>query len=152
MNSPQNIVINTSAVKLTVNDDTDRVIEFDPANICFIENLYTLISEFEKKEKELRAREVALNRDKSVDKHGIPNNIIKKAKLARETCDYMRKKIDLLFGEGTSKAAFGNSYNLDVFPQFFDGITPFIEKAREKKIGKYVNLSGERASEGEVME
>lgn len=139
MDKPQSIYISSSSVRLLVNDDKDRVIEFNPEDLQFIEALYDLISDFEAKEKEFKKRDRALQANKNVDTHGIPQNMKARIKLNRDLCSYMRTKIDELFGEGTSQAAFGKANVSDMFAQFFTGITPFIEVARNKKIKSYVS-------------
>lgn len=58
-------------------------------------------------------------------------------KLTKDLCAYLRKQIDTLFGAGTSDTAFGKANTPEMFVQFFDGITPFIQTAREKKVSKY---------------
>lgn len=147
MTSPQNININSATIRLTVNNDAKRIIEFNPEDVSFIESFYNLIQEFEKKTEEFKGRDLALSKDKTVDKYGIPQNAGKRIALTREICTYLREKIDELFGEGTSNTSFGNINNLDMFAQFFQGIMPFIEDARSKKTAKY--LSNDK---GDVME
>lgn len=147
MNSPQSIYIKSATVRLLVNDDEARVIEFNPEDISFIEAFYGLIKEFDKKMSEFKGKEIALEKDKTVDKYGIPVNTAKRIALTRSVCTYLRSKVDELFGEGTSDAAFGKANTLDMFTQFFEGITPYIEVARSKKVSKY--LGNEK---GDVME
>lgn len=140
---PQNnINIRTSTIRLTINNDQDKIIEFNPEDLSFIESLYDLISDFEVKEKEFKNCDRALNANKDIDKHGISKNTKARIKLNRDLCLYMRSKIDSLFGEGASDVAFGKSNTADMFSQFFEGITPFIETARQKKVDKYTVKAG----------
>lgn len=143
----QSIKIDTGEVKVLINDDESRVITFNPNDIAFLEAFFDLLEDFEEKEKEFRNEERVLNANKDVDSRGLPKNIKGKIGLNRKVCMYMREKIDSVFGEGTSLAAFGKANTMDMFPQFFDGITPFIKSARKDKTDKY--LSG--ASEADVM-
>lgn len=134
---PQSIQIKTSTVQLLVNDDPSRVIEFNPEDIAFIDAFYGLIQEFDAKMNEFKQRELVIRKNKAVDKFGIPLSTKEEIKLTKDLCAYLREKIDALFGDGTSDAAFGRSNTPDMFVQFFDGITPFIKTAREKKVAKY---------------
>ena len=74
--------------------------------------------------------------------------------LLHEACDFMRDEIDTVFGEGTSEKAFGEYRSLDMIEQFFTGITPYIQKARQKKTQKYTNpvIEKRRQIEGEKAE
>lgn len=129
--------IDTGGVKLKVNGDPTRVIAFNPTDISFAERFYGLLSEFEEKEKEYRQKVDALQKNTETDNLGIPKNFGPALALLRETCGFLREKIDNVFGAGTSQAAFGDANTLDMFEQFFTGITPFVQKAREKQVSKY---------------
>ncbi|MDU7339020.1 MAG: hypothetical protein E7L17_13005 [Clostridium sp.] len=140
----QSLQINTGEISLCVNDDATRVISFNPTDISFVERFYGLLSEFEEKEKEYKHKAEELQNDTGVGAFDIPNNFGDALALLRETCEFLRTKIDNVFGKGTSDAAFGNANTLDMFSQFFAGITPFIQKAREKQIDKYKAPSGRK--------
>lgn len=134
---PQSIQINTAEVRILVNDDPNRVIAFNPEDIDFIDAFYDLIGEFDVKIEEFKQRELILQKNKAVDKYGIPVSKKEEIKLTKDLCAYLREKIDALFGLGTADTAFGKVNTPDMFVQFFDGITPFIQHAREKKVQKY---------------
>lgn len=134
---PQSIQINTAEVRILVNDDPNRVIAFNPEDIDFIDAFYDLIGEFDVKIEEFKQREFILQKNKAVDKYGIPVSTKEEIKLTKDLCVYLREKIDALFGLGTADTAFGKVNAPDMFVQFFDGIIPFIQHAREKKVQKY---------------
>lgn len=129
--------INTGEIRLCVNDDPHRVIAFNPTDISFVERFYGLLSEFEGKEKDYRRKAEALQENTEVGAFGIPKNVGGALELLRETCGFLREKIDDVFGTGTSQAAFGDANTLDMFEQFLNGVTPFVQKAREKQVNKY---------------
>lgn len=132
-----NININTGEIRLTINDDESRVIAFNPNDLQFVDNLYNLLAELENKEKEYKSREVELDKNTEVNSYGIPVNFKEKLELLRETCGYIRGKIDTVFGAGTSQNVFGNANTLDMFEQFFNGVTPYIQNVRDQKLNKY---------------
>lgn len=140
----QSLHINTGEIRLCVNDDPGRVIAFNPTDISFAERFYGLLSEFEEKEKEYRQKVDALQKNTETDNLGIPKNFGPALVLLRETCGFLREKIDDVFGAGTSQAAFGDANTLDMFEQFFEGITPFVQKAREKQVSKYTTPTSYR--------
>jgi len=133
----ESIRINTEGVRLCINDDETRVITFNPTDVSFAERFYDLIAAFENREKGYKVKAELLQKDTSVDKLGIPKNAKEQLNLLKETCEFVRSEIDKVFGAGTSKAAFGDANTLDMFEQFFVGITPFVQKSREEKVKKY---------------
>lgn len=139
-----NLNIDTGVVRLTINDDPKRVIKFNPSDVVFAEKFYRLIKEFELKQVSYQARADEIDAVKEVDDHGIPVNIEDSFEFLKDVCGYMREKIDSVFGEGTSQTAFEDAVNLEMFEQFFDGITPFIEKARTQKTQVYTNTEVKR--------
>lgn len=134
----QTLHIQDNTIRLAVNGDEGRVVAFDPSSIEFVEKFYGLVGAFEAKEREYKERSAELDQDTTVDAYGIPVNTPERITLLRETCEFTRAQIDHVFGEGTSKAAFGDTLSLEVFPQFFEGITPFIQQARQGKTDKYL--------------
>lgn len=128
---------NDGKIRLCINEDETRVISFSPEDITFVERLYSVFGKLEDKQKELEEKEKELSKNKEVDNFGFPLNIKEKISLTKETCSYMRQEIDSVFGEGTSQKVFGDTNTLDMFKQFFEGITPYIQKVREDKIKKY---------------
>ena len=134
-----NLRIDTGTIRLTVNDDPNRVVRFNPGDVAFAEKFYTLLREFEGKQKEYQARAAALDADTSTDDLGLPANLGAGIAFLREICTYLRQKIDDLFGAGTSDAAFEDAMTLEMFDQFFSGITPYFQQARTQKMTRYLN-------------
>jgi hypothetical protein len=130
------IRIDTGIKRIAINDDPDRVIVFNPSDILFAEKFYKLVAEFEQKLGEYQQRAAALD-DAETDSNGLPVNMQARIDILRESCEYVRGRVDYLFGDGTSQKVFGDALSLDVFTQFFDGITPFIQSVRSEKIARY---------------
>ncbi len=135
------IQINNGLKRIAVNGDENRVIEFNPEDIVFVEKFYGLIKEFEQKEVEFRQRADEINAVEGVDEYGIPVNTAENIKLVIDLCQYLRVQIDKVFGTGTSQKAFGDANTLNMFEQFFEGITPFIQGARSNKVNQYRKAS-----------
>ncbi len=144
----ESIRINNGVKKIMINDDPQRVIEFDPQDILFAERFYTLYGEMQAKQTEFEGREKELRAQVEPDENGIPRNIGALIGHYHEICDYMREKIDLVFGPGTSQTAFGDARNIDMIIQFLDGMTPFVQQTRSNMLEKYAR--GRRKS-GKVM-
>ncbi len=134
-----NLNINTGEIRLTINNDPSREIAFNPNDLGFVESFYDLISEFEKKSKEFEAKANGIEEETELDENGIYKNMKQRIGFTREVCQYLRDKLDGVFGAGTSNTVFGNVNTLDMFPEFFDGIIPFIQKVRSEKIAKYTS-------------
>ncbi|MBK8467730.1 MAG: hypothetical protein IPL32_18100 [Chloracidobacterium sp.] len=139
------IVINTGEKRVMINDDPTRVIVFNPTDVLFAERFYTLLGELKEKLTEFNLQGQELGRSEK-DSDGMPVNMAAQIQLQIETCNYMREKVDQLFGDGTSQTAFGDVRNLEVFRQFFDGILPFFETTRVEKVASYTTAASARRS------
>ncbi len=134
------IKINTGVIRLEVDcDGVKDQISFNPNDVVFMENIYRLMGELQKKKDEYAAVEERLNSNQDTDENGIPVNMKERLSLILDICSYIKGQIDGIFGEGTSKKLFGDANTLDMFEQFFDGITPYIQSARESKLSQYKN-------------
>lgn len=131
------IRIGSSRKRILVNDDPERVIEFDPSDVAFAERFYGLIRDFEAKRAEYERRAEEIDRERATDDNDLPVNLPERIAYLREVCEYMREQIDRVFGAGTSQAAFGDALSLEMIMDLFDGLTPFIQAARSEKLKKY---------------
>ena len=123
----ETLTIQDTRVRMAVNGDPQRVIEFDPEDVAFAAGFYRLAENFGEKEKEYRARALALE-------EGDPQGAVA---LMGEMCGWLREQIDRLFGEGTCEKAFGERNSLRLYQQFFEGVVPHIKAAREQKLASY---------------
>jgi hypothetical protein len=133
--------INTGEKHIAINGDENRVIVFNPTDVIFAEKFYNLVGDFENKLTEYQRRGEVIDENQVTDKKGVPSNLDERLALLREVCEYVRERIDHLFGIGTSQKAFGDTLSLDVFQQFFTGITPFIQTTRAEKIAQYTTTA-----------
>ncbi len=128
---------NTKKIVITRDGEETGVLNFDPSDVIFAEKFYNLIAEFQAKAREYEPRALALDGNKATDSNNLPVNFGERIALLREVCEYIRARIDHLFGIGTSQAAFGDVYDTDLIVQFLDGLKPFFQKTRVAKIEKY---------------
>ncbi len=128
---------NTKKIAITRDGEETGVLNFDPSDVIFAEKFYNLIAEFQAKAREYEPRALALDGNKATDSNNLPVNFGERIALLREVCEYIRARIDHLFGIGTSQAAFGDVYDTDLIVQFLDGLKPFFQKTRAAKIEKY---------------
>lgn len=133
---PQSLTIRTG-IRLLVNDDPDRVIAFDPDDVQFAERFYDLYRVMFGDVKRYEARAAELDAVTETDENGWPVNAGERLVFQRELCQDMHAQIDALFGEGTARAAFGDSLSVDSIMQFFEGVMPFIQSARAERVAKY---------------
>lgn len=131
-----NLNINLGIKRITINGDPNRVIEFNPSDVAFAERFYALMGDLNAKQAEYQKRAKQLESN-SVTTDGLPVNFAANLALMREVCTFMRSKIDDLFGPGTSQTVFEDNNTLNMFEQFFTGITPFIQAARAEKTARY---------------
>ncbi len=133
--------------RVLINDGPD-FIEFSPGDVGFAERFYAVYRDFEAKQAEYERKSKELDSHMSeLDANGLPANLPEGLAFLREACEYLRGRIDYLFGEGTSQKLFGDVLSLELIGQFFDGITPFVQAARSEKLAAYAN----RQMAGRVM-
>ena len=132
---------NSKKVAITRDGEQTGVLTFDPSDVVFAEKFYNLIAEFQAKSKEYEPRAQALDENTATDTHGLPVNLGERIALLRGVCEYIRDRIDHLFGAGTSQAAFGDVYDTDLIVQFMEGLKPFFQKTRGEKIEKYTTVA-----------
>ena len=130
---------NTKKIAITRDGEDTGVLKFDPSDVIFAEKFYNLIAEFQAKAKEYEPKAMALDGNTATDTNGLPVNFGERIALLRDVCEYIRARIDHLFGIGTSQAAFGDAYDTELIVQFLDGLKPFFQSARMAKIEKYTS-------------
>ena len=136
----EHLKIDSGSVSLAINGDENRVITFHPTDVEFAEGFFSMAKSFIEKRKEMA--------DKSAALKGTPDAAEKEIVLLREAYAFMRSEIDRVFGEGTAQVAFGNHNSLNAFIQFFKGIEPYVRKARQDELNRYLGP----ADEGTVMD
>lgn len=132
-----NLQIDTGAIRLTINGDESRVLEFSPADLSFAERFYSLTNDFNTRLTDFQYRDTVFNQDQRVDSDGLPVNVPERLAMLREACEYIREKIDTVFGAGTSQLVFGDALQLEMFEQFFTQITPYFQQVRTEKMAAY---------------
>jgi hypothetical protein len=128
----------TRGKRILINDGPEYI-EFDPGDVLFAEKFYSLMREFETRMDEFKVKSAEIDANEKLDEHGFPANAADKLALMRALADFIRDRIDYVFGVGTSQKAFGDSFSLDMVSQLFEGLTPFIGAARTEKINRYTN-------------
>jgi hypothetical protein len=129
-------------VSLAVNDDPSRIVSFNPSDTGFVERLFGMLDELEKKTKENETKINALisGESESVQKLSPQKRDELKIKLSKELADYFREKIDELFGAGTSQMVFGDYRSHLMIFDFFTGISEYVEgyqKDQSQRLSKY---------------
>ena len=127
----------SNVVRIAINDDPARVIEFNPDDVGFVERFYALIDNVEAKENEIKEKLEEIRKDQTESPYGMPNSIRRDVQLPAEMCRYMREQIDTVFGAGSSQTIFGDVNVPTMFGEFFTLIGPCISSARSGPVKKY---------------
>lgn len=139
------IRIDAGIKRVMINDDPDRVLEFNPSDVGWVERFYSLIGDFEAQQEAFERRAEAVDADDAVDQLGLPANAGARLQFMRDLVGYMHDKIDGLFGDGTAQMLFGEAMSIEMVLQFFEGITPHIASERESRVERYTQKgSGKR--------
>jgi hypothetical protein len=133
----ESIRIDTGVKKIQINDGPEYI-EFNPSDINFVDKYYRIYGELSQQPID-KERLNKIDANTAVDENGTPLNIPDKLEIYREVNNIIRTKIDDLFGKGTSQKVFGDmvSVNMEIYKQFFEGITSFVAPARTQKVAKY---------------
>lgn len=138
-----NLNISSGAVELMIDNDLNRVIRFYPTDVEFAEGYFSLISEYEKRQKEAERKLNEIRNGPGTEREKITQEL----EVSRDVFDFIRSSIDRMFGPGTSQTVFGNRNNPSMAVRFFRGVAPYIREARLKEIDRYTKNTG-----SEVME
>lgn len=124
----EGLKIQSSKIRLAINDDENRVIEINPGNNLMRQKYFEVFSQLEKKGKEMATKAKTLDAKKDVKEL---------LKLEEEAFDFIAKKVDIVFGEGTVEKITEGEKDLELLVQFFEGITPYFQKYNNEKMSKY---------------
>lgn len=120
--------VRTGQISLRILDDAGEergIFKFNPQDIQSAKRVVELQRELEEKQIEFDNRSKQCTTD------------IEKLELLDETVLYFRNLVDECFGAGSSDIVFGNCNTLSMFYDFFNGITPYYEKASKQRMDKY---------------
>ena len=67
--------------------------------------------------------------------------------LTREAFAFLREGIDRTFGPGTAQTVFGSRDSVAMAARFFRGVTPYIRKARQGELDRYLKEQAEDVME-----
>ena len=135
------IKIDSGTIKIQVQIDNNppAEIEFNPSNKLFAERLHAFYFEVKEKLVEINSKQ-ALNLVS--DENGMPVEIKGLMQEYEDINAWLKEKIDLLLGEGTSQKIYGDTVymgeRVDVYLQLFEGLFRIANPVREKQVKKYV--------------
>lgn len=121
--------ISTGRVRLQIVDEAGNqrgIFSFNPSDIESAKRVIEIQKDFEMKNAEFQKR---INAAETIEE---------KITILDELVTYFEKVIDDCFGEGSSQVLFGDDKSVDMFYDFFDGITPYYEKASKERMAKYI--------------
>lgn len=134
----ESLKLNSGLIRLEVDRDGEKgEISFNPNDVRFVESFYKARQTFLEKEEICKKDIAALEKNTETDAHGVPVNAGQQIAAIKEFAESINEIIDTVFGVGTSRMLFGESLVLDMYTQFFESITPYIQGARENKLAKY---------------
>ena len=130
-----------------INDDPNRVIRFNPADVAILTRIRDSVDRIEQSLKDSED-DFAINPD------GTPADKMEQAGDAvRKVTELVKEQINYIFNADVSEAVFGNQSPLSLvggvplYERFLNVVIPEIEKAvkterklSEKRVGKYVEM------------
>jgi hypothetical protein len=107
-------------MKIMIEDDPNRFIEFDPADPTFKKKFLEMNRKFIQKKFDMQTRLKKKPKSSEADQAA-----------SHEMAAFMREQIDTLFGPGASNKIFGNIYSLAMINEFIGKLVPFIREGRK---------------------
>ena len=111
--------------------------------MTFAENFYALAAEFEEHRKDIETRSAAIEAGEGTKLEKSRAELA----LTREAFSILREGIDRTFGPGTAQTVFGDRDSVAMAARFFRGVTPYIRRARQGELDRYL-----KEPAGDVME
>ena len=135
----QSLSLGKDTVTFCISDDPNRIISFNPHDVRLCERVTMFWEDANKKQEEFekRAKEEANLEEK--DENGIPINLAKSATLMRETADWVCEQLDIVFGKGTAKKVFGDTFTFDDFALFMQYVFSFFTQESQERVTKRLN-------------
>ncbi len=112
------------------------VLEFNPSEFAFIEKYQELLINFTEKSGKIDELRQAAGLVE-VDSENIREQSDVIFTAVKELYDFFENEIDGLFGTGTSAMLFSEERDVDEYHQFLEGIAPYIQGERAKKMARY---------------
>lgn len=133
--------IDSGAVNLPIIRDGEETgtISFNPYDLAWVEKFEDLRPSVEKKLEEMSQEETDLDKViETAEGQALIDTQRKRKELRREAFSYFYELIDSMFGEGTSKVAFGETMNVMAIYSFIDGVTGYMKPLRNEKMAPYL--------------
>jgi hypothetical protein len=129
--------IDTGHKKVQINDGPE-FIEFNPTEVNWGRRFERLRSDVKTRMDEMSAKIAGIEKRAQELNEETPAMIEEVNNLRDEVCVFIREKIDILFGTGTSQKVFGDLMSEYAIASFLEGIAPFIQSGREQMVTKYL--------------
>jgi hypothetical protein len=134
----QSIHIDSGVKRIAINDDPNRIIEFNPHDTLFAEKLYRAYTKLAGLEKSYNERAAELDKSTPVDDLNVPTDFTAFIELEKEMVADVLGEIDYLFGEGACERIFGDEVTIPRINQFIEGVMQYITPERAEKMSQYM--------------
>jgi len=134
----EGLKIKSNKVRLAINDDENRVIEINPADISEKKRIQEMSTRFEKY--------IKLNQKKL--KEISDDDYDSALKLSEELFDKLALELNEVFGKDTAKKVTDGEKDIEMLTQFCLGITPYYEKYNKSANAKYNPKMNKTAKKG----
>lgn len=137
------IKIDSGSITVPVQVDDNPVVNitFNPNDDMFAKRLHKFYFDVKEKLIEMNTKQTELD-ESGTDENGMPMEIDAVMQEYRDMNLWLRERIDLLLGEGTSQKIYGDTIytgeRIDVYIQLFDGLFRLAAPAREAKVKPYI--------------
>lgn len=119
-------------LRLALNGDKDKILEFDPGDVNTRRKFYNMKDSMITKQQELDSKIKQLDLK---EEDGIQEAF----KLEEDFFDYLKDLVDDIFGNGATNMICGNRKNVFVLANCIIALCPYFEKFRNDTKNKYTS-------------
>ncbi len=130
-------------LRLALNGDKDKILEFDPGDVNTRRKFYNMKDSMITKQQELdsKIKQLDLKEEDGIQEaFKLEEDGIQEAfKLEEDFFDYLKDLIDDIFGNGATNMICGNRKNVFVLANCIIALCPYFEKFRNDTKNKYTS-------------
>lgn len=129
----------SNKVRVTIDDDPERVITFNPNDAGLRARILKLSKSIYRKQKEVEKKFKELKKMEGVDEDGLPLNTEPMMKLVLDFSEYMKQEIDVAMGAGTSQKVFEGGFDFDTAVTFLEFVLNQCNLVSKQKVEARLN-------------
>lgn len=133
----QSLTLGKARVQFCINGDEKRVISFNPQDVRLYERIGRFYNDTKAKQEDFERRAIAaaaIEGDK--DEYDAPLSFDLQIALMQEIADWVCGQMDDVFGAGTAKKVFQDTFTFEDFAAFIEYVMSFFSQESQERVNK----------------